>query len=132
MKFLGKWMELENINLSEVTQLQMNTSAMHSVISGYLPRGLEYPRHNSDYAQEEGRTTDMDILVLLRRGNKIPTEGDTKTKCGEESEGMSIQRLSHLLIHPIYSYKTQTLLLMPTRTCCPDLDIAVTWEALLV
>jgi hypothetical protein len=35
MKFLGKWMELENIILSDVTQLQKNTHGMHSLISGY-------------------------------------------------------------------------------------------------
>ena len=35
MKFLGKWLELENIILSEVTQLQKNTHGMHSLISGY-------------------------------------------------------------------------------------------------
>jgi hypothetical protein len=31
MKFLGKWMELENIILSEETQLQKNTHSMHSL-----------------------------------------------------------------------------------------------------
>jgi hypothetical protein len=35
MKFLGKWIELENINLTEVTQLQKNTHGIHSLISGY-------------------------------------------------------------------------------------------------
>jgi hypothetical protein len=35
MKFLGKWMELENIILSEITQSQKNTFGMHSLISGY-------------------------------------------------------------------------------------------------
>jgi hypothetical protein len=35
MKFLGKWMELENNIPSEVTQLQKNTHDMHSLISGY-------------------------------------------------------------------------------------------------
>jgi hypothetical protein len=35
MKFLGKWMELENIILSEATQSQKNTHGMHSLISGY-------------------------------------------------------------------------------------------------
>jgi hypothetical protein len=35
MKFLGKLIELENIILSEVTQLQKNTHVMHSLISGY-------------------------------------------------------------------------------------------------
>ena len=47
MKFLGKWMYLEDIILSEVTQLQKNTHDMHSLISGYYPRSLEYPRYNS-------------------------------------------------------------------------------------
>ena len=35
----------------------------------------------------------VDTLVLLRRGNKIPMEGVTETKCGVETEGMAIQRL---------------------------------------
>jgi hypothetical protein len=35
MKFTGKWMELENIILSEVTQSQKNTHDMYSLISGY-------------------------------------------------------------------------------------------------
>ena len=35
MKFLGKWMELENIILSEVTQTQKVNHGMHSLISGY-------------------------------------------------------------------------------------------------
>jgi hypothetical protein len=35
VKFAGKWMELENIIPSEVTQSQKNTQGMHSLISGY-------------------------------------------------------------------------------------------------
>jgi hypothetical protein len=35
IKFLGKWMDLEDIILSEVTQPQKNTPDMHSLISGY-------------------------------------------------------------------------------------------------
>jgi hypothetical protein len=35
MKFLGKWMNLEGIILSEVTQSQKNSLDMHSLISGY-------------------------------------------------------------------------------------------------
>ena len=33
--FAGKWMELENIMLSEVTQTQKDMHGMHSLISGY-------------------------------------------------------------------------------------------------
>ena len=35
VKFTGKWMELKNIILSEVTQSQKNTYAMYSLVSGY-------------------------------------------------------------------------------------------------
>jgi len=35
MKILDKWMELENIILSEVTQSQKNRHGMYSLISGY-------------------------------------------------------------------------------------------------
>jgi hypothetical protein len=56
-----------------------------------------------------------DSLFLLRMGNKIPMEGVTETKFGAESEGMTIQKLPHLGIHPINNHQTQTLLQMPTR-----------------
>ena len=35
MKFLGKWMDLEGIILSEVTHSQKNSHNMQSLISGY-------------------------------------------------------------------------------------------------
>jgi hypothetical protein len=35
MKFLGTWLDLEGIILSEVTQSQMNSHNMYSLISGY-------------------------------------------------------------------------------------------------
>ena len=47
MKFLGKWMELENIILSKVTQSQKDTHGMHSLISGYWPNSSKYQRYNS-------------------------------------------------------------------------------------
>ena len=36
MRFLGKWMDLEGIILSEVTQLQKNSNDIYSLISGFL------------------------------------------------------------------------------------------------
>jgi hypothetical protein len=59
----------------------------------------------------------VDTSILLRRGNKIPMEGVTETKYGAETEGMTIQRLPYLGIHPIYNHQTQTLLWM-TRSAC--------------
>jgi hypothetical protein len=35
VKFLDKWMDLEGIILSEVTQSQKNSHDMYSLISGY-------------------------------------------------------------------------------------------------
>jgi hypothetical protein len=64
-------------------------------------------------------------LILLRRGSKTPMEGVTETKCGAETEGMTIQRLPHLGIHPINNHKTQTLLWMSTSACRQEPDISV-------
>jgi hypothetical protein len=47
MKFVDKWMDLENIILSEVTQSQKNTHVMRSLISEFWPRCWEYPIYNS-------------------------------------------------------------------------------------
>jgi hypothetical protein len=46
MNFLDKWMVLEDIILSEVTQSQKNTHDMHSLISAYYPNNLEYIKYN--------------------------------------------------------------------------------------
>jgi hypothetical protein len=50
----------------------------------------------------------VDTLILLRRGNKTPMDRITETKCEAETEGMTIQRLPHLGIHPIYNHQNQT------------------------
>jgi hypothetical protein len=59
----------------------------------------------------------VNILILLRREDKIPMEGVTERKFGAETEGMTIQRLHHLEIHPTYNHQTLTLLWMPARAC---------------
>jgi hypothetical protein len=59
----------------------------------------------------------VETSILLKSGNKIPMEGVTETKCGAESEGITIQRMPDLGIHPIYNHKSQTLLWMPTNAC---------------
>ena len=57
----------------------------------------------------------MDSSIILRRGNKITMEAVTDTKCGAETKGMMINRLTYLGIHLIYNHQTQTLLWMSTR-----------------
>jgi hypothetical protein len=54
--------------------------------------------------------------------------GDTETKFGAETKGKVIQWLSHLVIHPIYSHETQTLLWMPSALP----DIALSWKVVAV
>jgi hypothetical protein len=55
MKFLGKWMELENIILNEVTKSQKNTRGMHSLISGQPRiRNTQDTNHKSHETQVEG------------------------------------------------------------------------------
>jgi hypothetical protein len=103
MKLLCIWMKLENINLSEIIYSQKNT---HD--KWILAQELRIPK------VQFTTTGTLDILMLLRRGNKIPMEGVTETKCGAENEEMTNQRLPHLGIHPIYSHQSQTLLWMPS------------------
>jgi hypothetical protein len=112
MKFTGKWMELENIILSEVTQSEKNTHDMHSQRSGLLAQKLSIPKIK--FKDHMKFKKNVDTSVLLRRWCKILMKEVTYTKCGAETEGMTIQRLPHLGIHPIYSHQTQTLLWMPT------------------
>jgi hypothetical protein len=50
MKFLGKWMDLEGIIMSELTQSQKNSNDMYPLISGYSPRKLVYPRYKIQFA----------------------------------------------------------------------------------
>jgi hypothetical protein len=45
MSFAGKWMELENIILSEVTKTQKDIHCIHSLI-GYQPKSTEYLGYN--------------------------------------------------------------------------------------
>jgi hypothetical protein len=56
-----------------------------------------------------GEKRRVDTLFLLRMGNKIPTDGVTERKIRAQPEGMTIQRLPHLVIHPINNHQMQTL-----------------------
>ena len=94
MKFLSKWMDLEGIILSEITQLQRNSHNMYSLISGYKPRNLGYPRYKIQFAKpmklKKNEDQSVDTLPLLRNGNKTPREGVTETKFGAVTKGWTI------------------------------------------
>jgi hypothetical protein len=94
MKFLDKWIDLECIILSEVTQSQKNSHGMYSLRSGCYPRNLEYPRYKIQFAKymklKKNEDQSVDILPLLRTGNKTPMGGLTETKFGAEMKGWTI------------------------------------------
>jgi hypothetical protein len=56
------------------------------------------------------------LLVGLEAGT-ISLEGVIETKFGAFTEGMIIQRLPHLGIHPINNPQSQILLQIPKRIC---------------
>ena len=57
MKFLGNWIELENIILSEISQSQKNRRAMHSLIRDINPKSqnTQDTIHRPHEAQEDRR-----------------------------------------------------------------------------
>ena len=91
MKFLGKWMYLEDIIPSEVTQSGKKSLDMHSLISGYQPRNLEYSRYNLQNKKSKNKEDQcVDTSFLFRIGNKIPMKGVTETKFGGKTKGWTI------------------------------------------
>jgi hypothetical protein len=115
-KFLGKWMEVENIIMSEVTQSQKNTHSMHSLIGGYNHKAW-YTQDTTYIACESQEERRPKILPFLLRREEISHGRRYRDKGGVETEGKAIQRLSQLGIHPTYSYQTQTLFSMPPSAC---------------
>jgi hypothetical protein len=91
MKFLGKWMYLEDIIPSEVTQSQKKSLDMHSLISGLaqkprIPK-IQLPKHKK--IKQEDQLVDTSFLPRIR--NKISMEGVAETKFGAKTKGWTIQ-----------------------------------------
>ena len=93
-------MDLECIILGEVTQSQKNSHDMYSLISGYYPRNLEYPRYKIQFPKhmklKKNIDQSVDTLPLLRIGNKTLIEVVTETKFGAVTKGWTIY--SHFLM----------------------------------
>ena len=72
MKFLGKWMHLEDIILTEVTQSQKNTHDMHD--KWILPQKLRIPKiqFTKHMKLKKKEDQNVDTLIVLRRGTKYP------------------------------------------------------------
>jgi hypothetical protein len=83
-----------------------------------LSQKLRIPKiHFLKHMKLKKEDQSVNTSVLLRRVNKIPMDRVTETKYEVETERMTIQRLTHLGIHPIDNHQNQTLLWMPTRAC---------------
>ena len=95
MKFTGKWVEIENIILSEVTQSQKYTHGIHSLISS-IAQNTQETSHQTNDAPGEGRTK-WDASVISRSRIKILMRGKDEA----ETKGTAIQSLPNLGIHPI-------------------------------
>jgi hypothetical protein len=69
-------MDLEGIILSEVTQSQKNSHDMYSLISGYSPRNLEYPRYKIQFAKhmklQKNKSKVWALCSFLEFGTKHP------------------------------------------------------------
>ena len=67
---------------------------MYSLVSGYYPRNLEYPRYKVQFAKcmklKKDKDQSVDTLPLLRIGNKTPMEGVTETQFGADTKGWTI------------------------------------------
>jgi hypothetical protein len=82
MKLFDKWMDIEDIILSEVTQSQKKSLDMNSLmwilaLNLRIPK-IQFAKHMK--LKKEGKIVDTSILVRI--GNKIPMEGVTETKFG--------------------------------------------------
>jgi hypothetical protein len=94
MKFLGKWMESEHIILSEVTQSQKNKHSLTYALSDkwILAQTFRTPKIQfTDHMKPKKEDQNVNVSVLLRRGNKILTGGNMETKYIRKA----IQRLLH-------------------------------------
>jgi hypothetical protein len=94
MKFLGKWMDLEGIIPSEVTESQKNSNDMYSLIIVFKPRYLEYPRYKIQFEKhmklKKKEVQSVDILPLLRIESKTPADAALETKFRAEMKGWNI------------------------------------------
>jgi hypothetical protein len=95
MKFLGKWMDLEGIILSEVMQSQKNSHTQYVLTDKWiLAQKLRIPKIKIQFAKHRklkmNEDQSVDTLPLLRIGNKTPIEGVTETKFGAEMKGWTM------------------------------------------
>jgi hypothetical protein len=89
MKFLGKWMELENIILSEVKEHTWYVLTDKWILAQKL--GIPEIQFTDHMKLKKKEDQSVDASVLIRKENEILTGATMETKCGAETEGKAIQ-----------------------------------------
>jgi hypothetical protein len=89
LSFADKWMELENIIVSEVTQTQKDMHGMYSLISGYLPKKCRIPKIQSTELKKVNKlkSSSKDASVPLGREKKAITSGEGGRDLGGKVDG---------------------------------------------
>jgi hypothetical protein len=95
MKFLGKWMELENIILSEVTQSQKNTHGMHLLIMDIRKKAWNTHDTTDTYGGNKIITGERGLEGLGRKKGEGEEKG-ARIRCGRRqrrhTEGQEIEQ----------------------------------------
>jgi hypothetical protein len=81
MNFAGKWMELENTILSELTQTQKNMHCVYSLKSGYYPKITEYLGYSPQTIRNVTNRK-AQVKITLKRGKKMIMGGRGKRDLG--------------------------------------------------
>jgi hypothetical protein len=80
LSFAGKWMEIENIILSEISQTQKDMHGMYSLISGYQPPPQKCPiRKVQPIELKKLKAQGEDASVPLGREKKATIRGEGGT-----------------------------------------------------
>jgi hypothetical protein len=100
MKFLDKWMYLEDIITKEVIRYTLTDKWI--LAQKHRTPKIQFAKHKKIKKTEDQW---VDTSFLLRIRNKIPMKRVTETKFGAKTIGWTIQRIPHPGIHPIISYQ---------------------------
>jgi hypothetical protein len=101
LSFTGKWMELQNIKLSEITQTQKDMHVMYSLKSGYQPEKKSYKIPNIQPTELKNvnklKGPSEDASVALRREKKAITRGEREKDLGRKRAGLGRGKLDLVL-----------------------------------
>ena len=83
MKFLDKWMDLEDITLSEGNPITKEHASYVLTDKWILAQKHRTPKiQYAKHMKLKNEDQSVDTLPFLRNGNKTPVEGVTETKFG--------------------------------------------------